>query len=68
MCFSAVFSSLNFGSGSDSYPVIEVDTAVTYQEIDGFGNCLTGGSATLLHRMDHGFEECPSEGIVFHRR
>ena len=35
-------------------PVIVVDTAQTYQTIDGFGNCLTGGSATSLHRMDAG--------------
>ena len=35
-------------------PVISVDTTQTYQTIDGFGNCLTGGSATLLHRMDAG--------------
>lgn len=35
-------------------PVILVDTTQTYQSIDGFGNCLTGGSATLLHRMDAG--------------
>ena len=35
-------------------PVISVDTTRIYQSIDGFGNCLTGGSATLLHRMDAG--------------
>jgi glucosylceramidase len=50
--FRQTLTALSFGSVSDSYPVIEVDTAVSYQEIDGFGNCLTGGSATLLHRMD----------------
>ena len=33
-------------------PVILVDPTQTYQTIDGFGNCLTGGSAMLLHRMD----------------
>jgi glucosylceramidase len=31
---------------------ITVDATKTFQSIDGFGNCLTGGSATLLHRMD----------------
>jgi len=35
-------------------PTILVDPGQTYQSIDGFGNCLTGGSATLLHRMDAG--------------
>ncbi len=35
-------------------PVILIDPAQTFQSIDGFGNCLTGGSATLLHRMDEG--------------
>ena len=34
--------------------VILIDPAQTFQSIDGFGNCLTGGSATLLHRMDEG--------------
>jgi hypothetical protein len=32
--------------------VIIIDPSQTYQTIDGFGNCLTGGSATLLHHMD----------------
>ncbi|MBF9239291.1 glucosylceramidase [Hymenobacter sp. BT683] len=30
---------------------IEVDEKKTFQPIDGFGYCLTGGSAMLLHRM-----------------
>ena len=44
----------SFGSksGSTVDPVILVDPTQTYQTIDGFGNCLTGGSAMLLHRMD----------------
>nr|WP_231501400.1 glycoside hydrolase family 30 beta sandwich domain-containing protein [Hymenobacter swuensis] len=32
-------------------PVIEVDDKQTFQTIDGFGYCLTGGSAELLNRM-----------------
>ncbi|RSK45042.1 glycoside hydrolase family 30 protein [Hymenobacter rigui] len=32
-------------------PVLEVDDKQTFQTIDGFGYCLTGGSAELLHRM-----------------
>ena len=31
--------------------VIEVNDAQTYQQMDGFGYCLTGGSAELLHAM-----------------
>ncbi|MDQ1452812.1 MAG: glucosylceramidase [Acidobacteriaceae bacterium] len=33
-------------------PIIDVDSAKTYQAIDGFGFALTGGSAMLLHHMD----------------
>lgn len=33
-------------------PFITIDTTITYQSIDGFGDCLTGGSAILLNRMD----------------
>lgn len=31
--------------------VIDIDENKTFQTIDGFGYCLTGGSAELLHRM-----------------
>jgi glucosylceramidase len=33
------------------YPVIDVNEAQTFQEIDGFGYALTGGSATLIHAL-----------------
>ena len=42
---------LAFGAIAGSGAVIEIDEAKTYQTIDGFGCCLTGGSATLLHQM-----------------
>lgn len=42
---------LEFLTSSNSDPTIVVDTAVRYQEIDGFGNCLTGGSAMLINDM-----------------
>ncbi|UYZ63113.1 glycoside hydrolase family 30 protein [Hymenobacter weizhouensis] len=42
---------LNFRAGSSQNPAIAVDTAQTYQTIDGFGYTLTGGSAQLLHQM-----------------
>ncbi|MCX6222866.1 MAG: glucosylceramidase [Bacteroidia bacterium] len=44
-------ASLLFGPVSQADPVIEVDTTKTYQTMDGFGNCLTDGSAILLARM-----------------
>lgn len=37
-------------SASDSLPVIMIDTAKTYQSIDGFGYALTGGSAYLINQ------------------
>ena len=42
---------LNFGSTSNSFPTIAVDTTRTYQTIDGFGYALTGGSAIVINRM-----------------
>ncbi|MBW8327528.1 MAG: glucosylceramidase, partial [Prolixibacteraceae bacterium] len=46
-------TSLNFTNIVNQQPTITVDTTSTFQTIDGFGNCLTGGSATLLNRMDN---------------
>ncbi len=43
---------LNFGTTSSQYPTILVDSSVTYQQIDGFGFALTGGSATLINSLD----------------
>jgi glucosylceramidase len=42
---------LEFRTSSNTDPAIVVDTTVTYQTMDGFGNCLTGGSAILLNNM-----------------
>ena len=42
---------LNFSTTTDNNPVIGVDTASTYQSIDGFGFCLTGGSASLINAL-----------------
>jgi glucosylceramidase len=42
---------LEFRTSSNTDPTIVVDTAITYQTMDGFGNCLTGGSAILLNNM-----------------
>lgn len=43
---------LAFGNMNNQDQSISVDTTQIFQTIDGFGNCLTGGSATLLHKMD----------------
>jgi glucosylceramidase len=45
---------LTFTGTSNADPAIVVDTTVTFQTIDGFGNCLTGGSAIVLNRMSQG--------------
>jgi glucosylceramidase len=42
---------LLFNSSADGNPTIVVDTTKTYQSIDGFGFCLTDGSAYLINRL-----------------
>jgi glucosylceramidase len=42
---------LAFGRATPPGPAIEVDDKQTFQTMDGFGYCLTGGSAELLHAM-----------------
>jgi len=44
--------SLPFTSAPATSQVIDVDSAKTYQTMDGFGFALTGGSAQLIMRMD----------------
>jgi glucosylceramidase len=43
---------LAFGTVANSAAEIKVDTAQTYQTIDGFGYTLTGGSASLINQLD----------------
>jgi len=43
---------LSFGTTSNSYPNIDVDTTQTYQTIDGFGYTLTGGSAYVINLLN----------------
>ncbi|MBK8636168.1 MAG: glucosylceramidase, partial [Saprospiraceae bacterium] len=38
-------------SKSDSFPTIEVEVDTQYQQIEGFGYTLTGGSAGLIKQM-----------------
>lgn len=42
---------LNFKDTVNVNPTIVVDDAQTFQTIDGFGYCLTGGSASLIHGL-----------------
>ncbi|HJT73198.1 MAG TPA: glycoside hydrolase family 30 beta sandwich domain-containing protein [Chitinophaga sp.] len=43
--------SLIFKDTVNGNPTIKVDDSQSYQEIDGFGYCLTGGSATLINKL-----------------
>jgi len=43
---------LLFNTTPNQYPSIEVDTALTYQSVDGFGCTLTGGSAWLINKLE----------------
>jgi glucosylceramidase len=43
---------LAFSKEAPTGQVIDVDSAKTYQTMDGFGYALTGGSAMLIHHMD----------------
>ncbi len=42
---------LRFGPTPPAGTTIEIDDSQTFQTMDGFGYCLTGGSAELLHAM-----------------
>ncbi|RZJ69748.1 MAG: glucosylceramidase, partial [Flavobacterium sp.] len=42
---------LNFSETTNANPTIEVDPSTTFQEIDGFGYTLTGGSASLINAL-----------------
>ena len=42
---------LIFKSDSNQFPTIVIDTSTTYQEMDGFGFSLTGGSAFLINKL-----------------
>lgn len=42
---------LAFASVANTNPVVDIDSTITYQTIDGFGYTLTGGSAFLINRL-----------------
>ena len=44
-------AALSFDTIPNAYPFIDVDTATSFQTIDGFGYTLTGGSAYLMNRL-----------------
>lgn len=39
----------NFFKGTSEGTIITIDSTIHYQSMDGFGYCLTGGSAQLIH-------------------
>jgi len=49
--FQQQISDLRFAEGSNDLPVITVDADQKYQDIEGFGFSLTGGSAMLISRL-----------------
>lgn len=42
---------MRFQDGPGTSPAITVNAEQSYQDIDGFGFALTGGSATLIHQL-----------------
>jgi len=42
---------LVFGESQNSNPTISINASKTFQEMDGFGYCLNGGSAQLISKM-----------------
>src|SRR5690606_10704702 len=42
---------LGFDTKTNSFPGITVDTTKKFQDVDGFGYTLTGGSATLINSL-----------------
>ncbi len=45
-------TTLTFGTNTNSYTDIDVDSTRQYQTIDGFGFTLTGGSAAVINQMN----------------
>jgi len=50
--FTKQSEKLQFSKAATEGTTIEIDPSQTFQSIDGFGWCLTGGSARLLNQMD----------------
>lgn len=45
-------TTIGFTTTENSYPNIYIDSATAYQQVDGFGYTLTGGSAMLINQMN----------------
>lgn len=45
-------TTMRFGAAANSFVNIDVDSAQSFQTVDGFGYTLTGGSAYLLSRLN----------------
>lgn len=45
-------NAIAFNASANSYSTITVDSAQTFQTIDGFGYALTGGSAYVINKLD----------------
>jgi glucosylceramidase len=43
---------LAFGTDNNSYPTIDIDSTKSFQQVDGFGFALTGGSAEVINKLD----------------
>ena len=43
---------LNFGTASNTFGTVSVDSTIAYQTVDGFGYTLTEGSAYLINKMN----------------
>src|SRR5947209_6886959 len=50
-------ASLLFGTAANQFPTIVIDTAQTFQSMDGFGYTLTGGSAQLINTLAAGVRD-----------
>jgi glucosylceramidase len=42
---------LAFGTQANNYPIINVDSTLAYQQVDGFGYTLTQGSADVINQL-----------------
>lgn len=55
-----------FKDTTNAFPTITVDSAQSYQEIDGFGYTLTGGSATLINKLPAATQDALLKELFLH--
>ncbi len=51
LLFNENKNTIKFSNASNLYPAIEIDSTQKFQQIDGFGFCLTDASAYLISQM-----------------